>query len=77
MAHAIATAVSAQFLTEARASASVKGCGGLGRSVCAPCEIIPGERIHGQRIITRTTDYGTNDHLVGTLKGVILKINPM
>ena len=27
-------------------------------------------------IITLTTDYGTNDHLVGTLKGVILKINP-
>ena len=27
-------------------------------------------------IITLTTDYGTNDHLVGALKGVILKINP-
>lgn len=27
-------------------------------------------------IITLTTDYGNNDHLVGTLKGVILKINP-
>src|SRR5437879_11675659 len=27
-------------------------------------------------IITLTPDYGTNDHLVGTLKGVILKINP-
>jgi len=27
-------------------------------------------------IITLTTDYGTNDHLVATLKGVILKINP-
>jgi len=27
-------------------------------------------------IITLTTDYGTNDHLVGTLKGVILKVNP-
>jgi S-adenosylmethionine hydrolase len=26
-------------------------------------------------IITLTTDYGTNDYLVGTLKGVILKIN--
>lgn len=26
-------------------------------------------------IITLTTDYGTNDHLVGTLKGVMLKIN--
>ena len=27
-------------------------------------------------IITLTTDYGTSDHLVGTLKGVVLKINP-
>lgn len=27
-------------------------------------------------IITLTTDYGLTDHLVGTLKGVILKINP-
>ena len=27
-------------------------------------------------IITLTTDYGTTDHLVGTMKGVILKINP-
>jgi S-adenosyl-L-methionine hydrolase (adenosine-forming) len=27
-------------------------------------------------IITLTTDYGTDDHLVGTLKGVILRINP-
>lgn len=27
-------------------------------------------------IITLTTDYGNDDHLVGTLKGVILKINP-
>ncbi len=27
-------------------------------------------------IITLTTDYGTDDHLVGSLKGVILKINP-
>ena len=27
-------------------------------------------------IVTLTTDYGTNDHLVGILKGVILKINP-
>jgi len=27
-------------------------------------------------IITLTTDYGTSDHLVGTLKGAILKINP-
>ena len=29
-----------------------------------------------QPIITLTTDYGTSDHLVGTMKGVILKISP-
>ncbi len=27
-------------------------------------------------IITLTTDYGTSDHLVGVMKGVILKVNP-
>src|SRR5271154_5052729 len=27
-------------------------------------------------IITLTTDYGTGDHLVGVMKGVILTINP-
>jgi S-adenosylmethionine hydrolase len=27
-------------------------------------------------IITLTTDFGTNDHLVGSMKGVILNINP-
>jgi hypothetical protein len=27
-------------------------------------------------IITLTTDYGTSDHLVGVIKGVILSINP-
>ena len=27
-------------------------------------------------IVTLTTDYGTNDHLVGAMKGVILSINP-
>ena len=27
-------------------------------------------------IVTLTTDYGTSDHLVGALKGVILSINP-
>jgi len=34
------------------------------------------EPLVARPIITLTTDYGTNDHLVGTLKGVILKINP-
>lgn len=29
-----------------------------------------------QRLITFTTDFGVNDHYVGTMKGVILSINP-
>ena len=29
-----------------------------------------------QRVITFTTDFGLNDHYVGTMKGVILNINP-
>ncbi len=29
-----------------------------------------------QRIVTLTTDFGVNDHFVGTMKGVILSINP-
>ena len=29
-----------------------------------------------QRIITLTTDFGVSDHFVGTMKGVILNINP-
>ena len=29
-----------------------------------------------QRIITFTTDFGTSDHFVGTMRGVILNINP-
>ena len=35
-----------------------------------------GRGILANPIITLTTDYGTNDHLVGVLKAVILKINP-
>lgn len=27
-------------------------------------------------IVTLTTDFGSNDHLVGAMKGVILKVNP-
>ena len=47
------------------------------RSACAPCANFPRrEKPLANAIITLTTDYGTNDHLVGTLKGVILKINP-
>ncbi len=29
-----------------------------------------------QRIVTFTTDFGINDHFVGTMKGVVLAINP-
>jgi S-adenosylmethionine hydrolase len=29
-----------------------------------------------QRIVTFTTDFGVNDHFVGSMKGVIYKINP-
>src|SRR5437660_8678857 len=39
-------------------------------------EILKRRNTLAKAIITLTTDYGTNDHLVGTLKGVILKINP-
>jgi S-adenosyl-L-methionine hydrolase (adenosine-forming) len=30
-----------------------------------------------QRIVTFTTDFGTSDHFVGTMRGVILNINPL
>ena len=47
------------------------------RSAGASCANHPGrENPLANAIITLTTDYGNNDHLVGTLKGVILKINP-
>jgi S-adenosyl-L-methionine hydrolase (adenosine-forming) len=36
----------------------------------------PGENAVSQPIITLTTDFGTSDHLVGAMKGVILGINP-
>ena len=29
-----------------------------------------------QRLITFTTDFGVNDHFVGTMKGVVLQVNP-
>jgi S-adenosylmethionine hydrolase len=38
--------------------------------------LLKAEPVVARPIITLTTDYGTNDHLVGALKGVILKINP-
>jgi S-adenosyl-L-methionine hydrolase (adenosine-forming) len=39
-------------------------------------QIITRVRALTNPIITLTTDYGTNDHLVGVMKGAILKINP-
>ncbi len=62
-------------LTPVRAFASVKerGASTLQRR---PYGLRPRENQLPNALITLTTDYGTNDHLVGTLKGVILKINP-
>ena len=34
------------------------------------------EAVPGKSVITLTTDFGTADHFVGVLKGVILRINP-
>jgi S-adenosyl-L-methionine hydrolase (adenosine-forming) len=34
------------------------------------------ERTLARPVVTLTTDYGMNDHLVGAMKGVILSINP-
>src|SRR5260370_1309062 len=45
-------------------------------SACAARKFSQVKNPLANAIITLTTDYGTNDHLVGTLKGVILKINP-
>jgi hypothetical protein len=35
-----------------------------------------GGALPGNRLITLTTDFGTSDHYVGTMKGVICNINP-
>src|SRR5260370_11674478 len=45
-------------------------------SACAERKFSQVKNPLANAIITLTPDYGTNDHLVGTLKGVILKINP-
>jgi S-adenosyl-L-methionine hydrolase (adenosine-forming) len=63
-------------LTPVRAFASVKEWSASPLQQRRPCEPRPRENPLPNAIITLTTDYGTNDHLVGTLKGVILKINP-
>jgi S-adenosyl-L-methionine hydrolase (adenosine-forming) len=58
-------------LTRVQAGASV------GRNALATSTALkPREQTLTRPIITLTTDYGTNDHLVGVLKGVILNINP-
>jgi S-adenosylmethionine hydrolase len=41
-----------------------------------PLQFTQGESALTNPIITLTTDYGLNDHLVGVMKGAILKINP-
>ena len=72
------------FLTATQGSASVKGWGGLPIwPACASQFSGAGSAVYlgwenslANPIITLTTDFGTNDHLVGTMKGVILKINP-
>src|SRR6202795_2482372 len=65
------------FLTPKRASASVKGYGVPSHFVARGARRTPWrETLVTNAIITLTTDYGTDDHLVGTVKGVILKINP-
>jgi hypothetical protein len=56
---------------------SVKVCEAASHFACGASQNDPGpENPLSNPIITLTTDYGTNDHLVGTLEGVILKINP-
>jgi len=72
---ALATRLEQARLIRAAWSDSVEYAG----RVCTPRQ----EALQAEReialtnpIITLTTDYGTNDHLVGVLKGVILKINP-
>jgi S-adenosylmethionine hydrolase len=63
-------------LTPVRAFASVKERSASSLQQRRPCTQRPRENPLPNAVITLTTDYGTNDHLVGTLKGVILKINP-
>jgi S-adenosyl-L-methionine hydrolase (adenosine-forming) len=60
-------------LTGLRVSDSVEECGFM---IFAFTPRNPRERNLARPIITLTTDYGTSDHLVGVIKGVILSINP-
>lgn len=54
---------------------SVEGTKYDARSTRVSRAIKSGENL-ARPIITLTTDYGTGDHLVGVMKGVILSINP-
>lgn len=74
---AIAQHLQRDFLTAKQRSDSVKGCE-VALHFLAPmrAEHLGPENLVANAIITLTTDFGTDDHLVGTLKGVILKINP-
>ena len=45
-------------------------------SACTRSSLFPRESALTNPIITLTTDYGIADHLVGVMKGAILKINP-
>jgi len=74
---AIAQQSSCEFLTEAPPPLASKDTEWRHSPSARHAQFIPGEKNPlANAIITLTTDYGTNDHLVGTLKGVILKINP-
>ncbi len=75
---AIAQHAARDFLTPERASVSVKEYGVPSYFVARGARTMPQKRenLVANAIITLTTDYGTDDHLVGTVKGVILKINP-
>ncbi len=72
---AIAQQTLRDFLTAKRSSVSVKGYE-VPSHFGAWTEYPGRENLVANAIITLTTDYGTDDHLVGTVKGVILKINP-
>src|SRR5260370_11724369 len=63
-------------LTGHGAFASVRGRSASLIFFAAACGYYLRELALPNAIITLTTDYGLDDHLVGTLKGVILKINP-
>src|SRR5713226_8361265 len=68
-----------RYQEERRASGTLASQSAAGLLIAGPGAAggapFPRETLLPEPIITLTTDYGTDDHLVGTLKGVILKIN--